>query len=201
VEKWIFALARGSGASRDCDAPRRTDYVSEPSDALVAEQLGRPPGPQKLDGLVAGWWEPGKAVMLPDANAYRVDEVLHWDYERDWPEGERSPGVVVFYFVRRREDLSQEEFMRRYRDGHAPLAREHHPGIWRYAQSYVADRSEGAPVWHAISQLHFRSEEDFRKRFYRDEQSPGIIAEDITRFADTRTGLAVVTRERIVRAG
>ena len=135
---------------------------------------------------------------LPDSHAYRVEEIVHWDYQRDWPDGVLSPGVVVFYFVRRREDLSQQEFARRYRDGHAPLARVHHPRIWRYVQNYVVERSPAAPEWHAISSLHFRSEEDFRTRFYRDEKSPAIIAEDITRFADLRTGLALVTRERIL---
>lgn len=200
MEKWMFALAQGSGASRSCDAPRLTSYVSEPTNALVAEQLGTDARPQKVDAVLSCWWEAGKAETPSDANAYRVDEILHWDYERDWPDGDVSPGVVVFYFVRRREDLTQEEFIRRYRDGHAPLAREHHPGIWRYAQNYVTESSPGAPVWHAISQLHFRSEEDFRTRFYRDDKSPAIIAKDITRFADLRTGLALVTRERVLRS-
>ncbi len=202
MTKWMFALDSGTGAERACSAPRRTAYVAEPTNALTAEQMGREPRPQKADGVLSCWWEAeGDAVMLPDAHAYRVDEVVHWDYERDWPDGEFSPGVVVFYFVRRREDLDQQEFIRRYREGHAPLAREHHPGIWRYAQNYVSEASPGAPVWHAISQLHFRSEEDFRTRFYRDEKSPAIIADDITRFADLRTGLALVTRERVLRSG
>ena len=198
MTKWLFALDRGSGAERACDAPRRTAYVAEPTDALTAEQLSREPRPQKSDGLLAGWWDGEEAKTLPDAHAYRVDEILHWDYERDWPDGDVSPGVVVFYFVRRREDLTQAEFVRRYRDGHAPLARVHHPGIWRYAQNYVVERSPAAPEWHAISSLHFRSEEDFRTRFYRDEKSPAIIAEDIARFADLRTGFALVTRERVI---
>lgn len=198
MQKWLFALDRDSGAERDCDAPRRTAYVAEPTDALSAEQLGREPRSQKADGLLAAWWDTDAPRTLPASHAYRVDEVLHWDYERGWPDGEASPGVVVFYFVRRREDLSQEEFATRYREGHAPLAREHHPGIWRYVQNYVTARSPGAPEWHAISSLHFRSEQDFRERFYRDAESPAIIAQDIERFADLRTGLVLVTRERII---
>ena len=198
MRKWLFALDRGSGAERACDALRRTAYVAEPTDALTAEQMGREPRLQKADGLIAGWWDTGSERALPDSHAYRVEEILHWDYERDWPDGAFSPGVVVFYFVRRREDLSREEFVRRYREGHAPLARVHHPGIWRYVQNYVLERSPGAPEWDAISSLHFHSEEDFRERFYRDETSPSIILEDITRFADLRTGFTLVTRERIL---
>lgn len=195
----MFALERGSGVERSCDAQRCAVFPSLPDDALMAEQFGNDPRPHKADGVIAGWWNEEGERSLPDAHAYRVDEVVHWDYERDWPDGELSPGIVAFYFVRRRPDLSQEEFRKRYQEGHAPLARVQHPGIWRYAQSYVEWRSPGAPEWHAISQLHFRSVEDFRTRFYRDEESPAIVAEDIARFADLRAGLALVTRERILR--
>jgi hypothetical protein len=86
----------------------------------------------------------------------------------------------------------------RYRDPRG-LARVQHPGIWRCVQRVVG-RSAGAPEWHAISSLHFRSEEDFRERFYRDERSPAIVAEDIARFAGLRSGFALVTRERVLRS-
>lgn len=187
---WLFALHDGSGAQRDCMAPRQTVFVAEPTDALVAEQRGREPRPQKADGVVVCEWdEPGDAVMAKDAHGYRVDEVVHWH-----DGGDLSRGVVVFYFLRRRADLSQEAFVHRYREGHAPLAREHHPGISRYVQHFVLDRTEGAPRWDAIAALHFRSEDDFRERFYRDATSPAIIAEDVRRFADPRAGLILVTR-------
>lgn len=197
----MFALAPGSGALRACGAPRRAAFVAEPTNALLAEPAGRTPRAQRLDGVLAAWWEGDGEERLASAHAYRVDEVLHWDdapAAGGAPEDGFTPGVVILYFVRRREDLDQAEFVSRYRDGHAPLARVHHPGIRRYVQNFVVESQEGAPGWNAISELHFASEADFRDRFYRDAGSPAIIAADVARFTDPKTGFALVTRERVV---
>lgn len=198
MAKWLFALAAGSGVARACSAPRQVVFAAEPTNALVAEQAGRTPRPQRLDGVLAAWWESDAVQRLPDAHAYRVEEVLHWDdaaAEREaGAPASVAPGVVVLYFVRRRDDLSQAEFVSRYRGGHAPLARVHHPGIRRYVQNFVLDAEPGAPELGAISELHFASERDFRERFYRDAESPAIIARDVARFTDPKTGFALVTR-------
>jgi uncharacterized protein (TIGR02118 family) len=202
LAKWLFALAAGSGLARACSAARRSVFVAEPTNALLAEQAGRTPKAQRLDGVLAAWWESDEAQRLPDAHAYRVEEVLHWD---DAPPGAASAadlaaGIAVLYFVRRREDLSQAEFVARYRDGHAPLARVHHPGIRRYVQNFVLEAEPGAPAWNAVSELHFASESDFRERFYRDPGSPAIVARDVLRFTDPKTGFALVTRQRVLAA-
>jgi uncharacterized protein (TIGR02118 family) len=195
LAKWLFALAAGSGVARACSAPRQVVFAAEPTNALVAEQAGRTPKPQRLDGVLAAWWESDQAQRLPSAHAYRVEEVLHWD---DAPagggSGEPARGIAVLYFVRRRDDLTQAEFVARYRGGHAPLARVHHPGIRRYVQNFVLEAEPGAPAWNAISELHFASEADFRERFYRDAESPAIVARDVLRFTDSKTGFALVTR-------
>lgn len=191
--KWLFALERGSGPARTRPAGRCTAFVAEPFDALIAWTFSREPRPSRADGVIACFRDdPADAPAPPRAHGYRVDEVVHWDDGGGAP-GESSSGVVVFYFLRRREDLSQAEFVRRYRD-HAPLAREHHPGVARYVQNYVVAASPGAPEWHAIAELHFRGDADLRARFYRDEQSPKLVAEDVTRFAAPRSGFALVTR-------
>ena len=39
MAKWMFALERGSGAERSCDAKLRTAYEAEPDDALLADVL------------------------------------------------------------------------------------------------------------------------------------------------------------------
>jgi uncharacterized protein (TIGR02118 family) len=200
LAKWLFALAAGSGVARACSAPRQVLFAAEPTNALVAEQAGRTPRAQRLDGVLAAWWEDDRAQELPGAHAYRVEESLHWDdapadHDVSAPGGS-APGVAVLYFVQPRADLSQAEFVSRYRGGHAPLARVHHPGIRRYVQNFVLEVGAGAPAWGAISELHFASEADFRERFYRDAESPAIIARDIARFTDPNTGFALVTRMR-----
>ncbi|MGH0029633.1 MAG: EthD family reductase [Myxococcota bacterium] len=172
----MYALARGSGAARACDGLRSRTYAASPDDAE-----------RKADGLLEVWSDAPPDV--PSAHGYRVREVLHWD------DGGVSPGLVAFYFVRRRPDLSSEAFEERYREGHAPLARVQHPGLRRYAQNFVEESTAGAPHWDAIAQLHFAGEREFRERFYRDAESPAIVAADVARFADLSTGFALVTRD------
>lgn len=186
----MCVLAHDSGTSRPRVASRFSVYGSLPTDALVAQQLGREVRTQKADGLISVWSE--DAPEFSKAHAYQVEEVLHWD------DGEPS-GLVVFYFVRRRPDLTTEAFEERYREGHAPLARVQHPGLRRYVQNFVRRESQGAPHWDAIAQLHFASEQSFRDQFYRDAASPAIVAADVREFADPTSGFVLVTRERTLR--
>ena len=104
--------------------------------------------------------------------------------------------VKLTFALRRAKHLSREEFQRYWRERHAPLVEQHREalGIRRYVQNYVVGTSPGAPAWDAVAQLHFASESDLRERFYRDEESPAVIAADVARFADTRSGLVLVTR-------
>jgi hypothetical protein len=166
-------------------------YDVLPTDEPLAAREGRPTRSQSAEALVEVWSD-----QIPrGGNAWKVEEVLHWDDPR--PADETQPGGsdwVLFYFLRRRRDLTQQEFRRRYCEGHAPLARVHHPGIRRYVQNFVVEAGEGAPECHAVAQLHFAGESDLRARFYRDASSPSVIATDVARFMDLASGRVLVTR-------
>jgi uncharacterized protein (TIGR02118 family) len=193
----MVAAARGSGARALPVVSRGAVYAALPDDAPLAAVEGRKPRAPRAEAVLELWSEGQAPPEVGGAPAYRVEEVLHWDDPRPLGggEAEASSDVVVFYFVRRRPDLSQAEFVRRYREGHAPLARVHHPGIRRYVQNFVVGSSAGAPEWDAIAQLHFASEDELRQRFYRDAESPARIAADVAGFVDTQRGLVLVTRE------
>ncbi|MCZ7527151.1 MAG: EthD domain-containing protein [Acidimicrobiia bacterium] len=172
--------------------------VAEPTDALAAEPLGVPSRPATVGG-VASWWFEGEppggaghlverfAADLPCIGGYLLEEVVHWD------DG-GSFEVVVTLSARRRPDLDRATFRRRYHDGHAPLARVHHPGVARYVQAFV-DRPllPGSPDLDALTELCFRTEDDLRERFFRDEESPTIVWEDVARFLDRRATRTIVT--------
>ena len=72
----MFALAQGSGASRSCDAKHLTSYVSEPTNALVAEQLGVDPS-----GLTA------KSDILEDLGAEYYHDRSKSYYRMEWRDG------------------------------------------------------------------------------------------------------------------
>ena len=120
----------------------------------------------------------------------RVREVVHWD-ELGEPDAET---VALIYFVRRRPGLRYADFETHYRERHAPLAREQHPGVARYVQNFLAEPSNAVRDFDAVSELWFRSERDVRERFYRDAESERIVAEDVARFLDVRAGARVLSR-------
>ena len=124
------------------------------------------------------------AAVLPwTVSVYPIDQVTHWGYEAPHPPGRRLPGVKRMAFVRRHPALSQHEFADHWRDVHAPLARLHHPTLWRYRQNVVAGApSAGSPPVDGIAELHFRSADDYRHRRYDSAEGASILAQDTARF-------------------
>jgi len=190
-----IALLRDSGADPTLAAPHLV-CRADPTDAILAALSGAAPRPQVHAGVVFAWprdraeGDATDAALVGAASAlYRVDEVRHWDELDANAEG----AVVLTYLVKRRPDLSFADFRAHYREKHAPLARVHHPGIARYVQNFLPP---GEGLVDAISELWFRSEDDARTRFYRDEESRSVIAEDVKRFVDLRVGAAFAARPR-----
>jgi uncharacterized protein (TIGR02118 family) len=158
--------------------------------------------PPRVRGVVTAWLDEGTAVApapwAPDAevDAYAVAERVQIDYERTWPDGEPSPGVRRMSFLHRADGISREEMSAHWSDVHAPLARVHHPAIWRYVQNTVVEPlTPGAPDIDAVAELHFRSREDLRDRFYDSDEGRRIIGEDVRRFLDPARGWRIVAQE------
>jgi uncharacterized protein (TIGR02118 family) len=190
-----IALLRDAGADPGLSAPHLV-CRADPTDAILASLNGSAARPQAHAGVVFAWPHDGAeadatdAALMKVASAlYRVDEVRHWDELAPNAEGM----VVLTYLVKRRPDLSFADFRAHYLNNHAPLARVHHPGIARYVQNYLPP---GEGLVDAISELWFRSEDDARSRFYRDDESRRVIAEDVRRFVDLRGGGAFAARPR-----
>jgi hypothetical protein len=92
------------------------------------------------------------------AAGYRVEESVPRAYRRDWPEGQDTPGGSMLTLLHRRAGLTDAEFLRRWHDGHSPLALEVHP-LWNYVRNVVA-----APVLPGSPLLCGIVEEQFRTR-------------------------------------
>ena len=157
-----------------------------------------PAEPRKSAAFLSG------SVRTPDplprgvdrVDAYPVDEVLHWDRLPDVSIGSAAPGLQLIVFICRPPHLSAADFRARYLE-HADIARVHHPGIARYVQNYVIEApSGGAPAVDAITEIWFASEDDFRDRFYRDEESKKIVAADVPRFMRPEDAWSLQTTAR-----
>jgi uncharacterized protein (TIGR02118 family) len=138
------------------------------------------------------------AYLFSAMHGYIVDEVVQRDVARTWPLGQPSPGVKRISLLRRRPELDAAEFRRRYEHEHGPLTLQEHPGLWRYIQNFVVDAvTPDAPPLDAITERHFRSEEDFRIGSYRNDDSSRVLTEDSARFVDLSSAVSVSTRETV----
>lgn len=166
-----------------------------------------PAQPDDVDEIWVLWLDDGAdphaivtAVLQgTPVTAYLVDERVQWDYERDWADGEPSPGVKQLSFVRRLPSLTRAEFAAHWNDLHAPLARVHHPGIWRYVQNVVVEPlTPDAPELDGVAELHFRTIDDLRDRMYDSEDGKARIRADVKTFIDVPAGWRMMATERIL---
>jgi uncharacterized protein (TIGR02118 family) len=103
--------------------------------------------------------------------------------------------VTRISFVRRARGLTREDFARHWTQVHAPLAREHHPGVCRYVQNVVIHTlTPDAPHVDGIAELGFASLDDLRERMYDSAAGQEIIAADVREFIDVAAGWRMLAR-------
>jgi hypothetical protein len=160
--------------------------------------------PPPYDGFLEEWWPPGYSNRINAASPtirtqIEVDEVVSWEYDRDWPDGTTTPGVKVISLVVRRPDISPAEFERRYRQ-HAEVATVHHrPGVWRYTQNITRHHDPASRTVDAVSQLWFRTQYDLAHNLYATKDSPLAVREDTSSFIDFNATRSILTWERWLR--
>lgn len=133
---------------------------------------------------------------------YLVTESVPRDFDRrDWPDGARSPGLVMLSIFPQPARLARDEFIARWHGGHTPLALEVHP-LWRYVRNVVArPLTDGAPDCAGIVEEHVRSAADLDDpiRFYggpeHAERNMARILEDARGFLDLERVMSVVTSQ------
>jgi hypothetical protein len=88
---------------------------------------------------------------------YLVEEQVYTDYggnahgsPRDWPDGERSPGVLAVTLMERPRRLSHEEWVRRWHGRQSPMSEAMQPRA-RYVRNVVKNAlTPGAPPFEGI---------------------------------------------------
>ena len=121
-------------------------------------------------------------AFLGGAHAYATTEHVQKDVAAR-PLGQRTPGVKLFCPLRRRPDLTREQFVEHWLTRHVPLALEHHPHMVRYVTTVVDQRlSDSGPDWDGFGELSFASADDARQRLFASPESERIVRADIARF-------------------
>jgi len=208
VLKFIIHLAEGLATANAADS--QSAMLSVPSEPWVAGWRALVPIEPPLEGLnpidcvgAVCLWHDGEPAEADAAvrelcathfagaacHVFQVEEHRRKQLQRTWPLGEPSPGFVWFTFMRRLPEISNQEFVARWRDGHWPLVKVHHPGLCGYTQNVVLKSlTPEAPPWDGIGELQFKSPADMRDRMYDSEQGKQIIWDDIAGFLDTTAG-------------
>jgi uncharacterized protein (TIGR02118 family) len=122
------------------------------------------------------------ARFMDHADAYVTTEHVQKAGAQDHV-GRRTAGVKLVCPLRRRADLSHEQFVAHWLGTHVPLALEHHPQMVRYVTNVVDDRlSPDAPAWDGFAEISFASADEARTRLFASPESERIIRDDIARF-------------------
>lgn len=88
---------------------------------------------------------------------YLVDEVIYTEYggnrhsgPRNWPDGQRSPGVVAVTLMERPKRLAREEWMKRWHERQSPVSEAMQPRA-RYIRNVVVKSvTPNAPPYEGI---------------------------------------------------
>lgn len=158
------------------------------------------PPPASFDTLVLIEREKSRWTRAPAPAATQHDDALGWlagarGYRAMLRElrphalplhpAQRSPGLVFAAIAVRAPQLSHAEFDARWRDHHAPLALQHHPGLCGYEQLVVEGglTARAAPI-DGLALLHFPSRDAFAQRFYDSDAGRAALLADTGRFLD-----------------
>ena len=118
---------------------------------------------------------------------YLVTESVPLEYEqRNWPDGERSPGVKQITMFDKRSDIDDTQFFARWHGSHTPLTFEVHP-VCLYVRHAVARAvTEGAPNWRGIVEEGLREVEDltYPMRYFSAGDSPDTLEHNVKRVID-----------------
>ena len=99
------------------------------------------------------------------SGSFNVTEALPIAYEKDWNDGEATPGVCLLTLFRKKKGLYHDAFIDRWHNGHTPLTLKLHP-IYHYNRNTVNDSSGDPPVWYdGIVEEHCRSRKELMNPF------------------------------------
>ena len=99
------------------------------------------------------------------SGTYDVTEALPIAYNRDWPEGEATPGVCLLTLFRQKKSIGRETFIDRWHNGHTPLTLKIHP-IYHYNRNEVKETTGDSPIhYDGIVEEHCRTKKELLNPF------------------------------------
>jgi hypothetical protein len=193
VSREILDCAREIDSRNLCDQLWVNVWEGDAAVRALAVNYSTPDREKSLVGSLSvwldclderGWIEERLRFAGIRFHGYLVTESIVREYAaRDWPDGERSPGITLVAAFRKPAQLEDREFYRRWHEGHSRLSLEIHP-LWRYVRNAVARAiTPDAPDFRAIVEERVRHYEDMvPEAFYGGRQE--VATNDLARFVD-----------------
>ena len=107
--------------------------------------------------------------------------------------------VKTIVFIKRKSNITREEFAKHYEEVHAPLALKRLPMIKRYVRNHVVDIAgmEG-PDFDCMTELWFDTLEDAAKVIEFVQSDAGqVIRDDEQKFLDSEKTVSFLVDERV----
>ncbi len=197
---------------------RLVAYVEDPDSDLPSPNPFRGPDPlpfAALDLWVAELADraPFEAVLEAHGlsfHAWRVEESVYTDYggnrhaaPRDWPDGQRSPGVVALTLLERPPRLDRAAWIARWHGQMSPISEAIQPRT-RYVRNLVVEAlTDGAPPWEGIVAECWPSARHVTNPFlfYGAGRNPLKLVVNLLRILRAVTGFTRLTRVRTLMMG
>lgn len=119
--------------------------------------------------------------------AYRVTEALPVAYQKNWRDGEPTPGACLLTLFSRRKTIDYETFIHRWHNSHTPLSLRIHP-LWNYNRNVVIESLfEGSASFDGIVEEQVLQAADLLNPFRFFGNPLIIIPRMLKVYADTKS--------------
>ena len=179
MEKIVYLLWTGNGEREEALTRRVRDEIApallargpraltvDLADTEVAAPVPWPGDEPPLVAVVSLWLDcydrraPFEGLLFkaaPRVAGYLVTESLYSDYgsnrhspPRDWPDGERSPGLLTVTLMERPERLTPEEWLAHWHEVQSPVSEEMQPRTRYVRNSVVRPLTPKSPPYAGI---------------------------------------------------
>lgn len=151
--------------------------------------------------------KPIEAALRADAerlDGYLVTESIPQACtDRDWQDGETSPGLTHFTWFDKAEGVSDEDFFYNWFEVHTPFSSDLHPLRWEYVRNAVArPLTKDAPVVRAIVGERFREIRDYTdpERLFGNKEVLMQSAKEAGDYSNASTMHSLPLSETIVKS-
>jgi len=153
--------------------------------------------------------------LVPDYDGYLVAESLYTDYGgnahaalRDWPDGERSRGLLTVTLLEKPDALGYEDWIEHWHGHQSPMSEAMQPRTRYVRNEVVRAVTHGAPPWKAIVEEAWPSAEHITDPFLfysastQDEVNANltIMLDSVNKLTDLSTLRVATMSEYLLRS-